>query len=134
MTPFEMESPERAEGGEFLDWLEERDRSVMACAARPSGHRWKVEAELGEEPCLSCEDCPAGADDVMPDLPSILAYHDTAETIGAHEVHWGRPLADDAEPYTIPVSIDIESITRMSDYGTEHDVEVHITVRGGEAS
>lgn len=129
-----MVEGEPSQEDEFLDWLEERDRSVMACAARPSGHLWQVEAEAGEKPCLSCESCPAGADDVMPDLFDILAYHDTAETIGAHEVHWGRPLADDAEPYTIPVSIDIEAITRMSDYGTEHDVEVHITVRGGEAA
>ncbi|WP_326829721.1 hypothetical protein OIE13_06165 [Streptosporangium sp. NBC_01810] len=134
MNLFEIVVGEPPREDEFLGWLEERGQRIAACAARPFGHRWQVEGEPEEEPHLSCEDCPAGADDLMPDLLDILAYYATLETIGDREVRWGSPLAADAAPFAIPVNISIETITHTGDYGTEYDYEVHITSRGGEGA
>lgn len=134
MILFEVEPDKQSEDGGFLAWLEERDRVIAACALREGGHRWLIEGEPGEEPCLSCQDCPASADDVLPDLLDELAYHDTPETIGGHSVHWGRPLPADATPYTIPVNIRVETTAAMTDYGTEYRAEIEITLRGGETA
>lgn len=135
MIAFEVEQGKPA-GDTFLDWLEERDELMAACAARESGHRWQVEAEPGEEPCLSCQDCPAGGDDLYPDIHIYLACDEEPDTIGDHKVLWGRPLPDDAEPFTIPVDVRIEShrYTSMDCIGYEYDVEIHVALRGGDVA
>ncbi|GAA2861030.1 hypothetical protein [Nonomuraea rubra] len=135
MILFEIEPEKPSEETNFLDWLEVRDRDITACAARPSGHAWQVEGEPGEQPSLSCQDCPAGGDDLFPDIHDYLAC-DEPELIGGREVLWGRPLADDAEPFTIPVHVRIKEhrYASMNAIGWEYDIEVHVTPRGDEAA
>ena len=134
MILFEIEPEKPPEDGDFLNWLEGRDRTIAECASRPSGHRWQIQGEPGDEPSLSCQDCPAGGDDLYPDIHDYLAYDETPDRIGGHEVMWGRRLPDGAEPYEIPVTVEFEEIRRMTDYGTDYDVEIHIIPRGGEAA
>lgn len=134
MILFEIEPEKPSEDGDFLNWLEERDRTIHGCGSRPSGHRWLVEGEPGEEPSLSCQDCPAGGDDLYSDIHDYLAYDETPDRIGDREVRWGHPLPDDAEPYEIPVTVEFEEIRHWTDYGTEYDVEIHVKPRGGEVT
>ncbi|HEY9370989.1 hypothetical protein [Streptomyces sp.] len=135
MIAFEVEPEKPPEGGDFLNWLEERDRAITECASRPSGHRWQIEGEPGEEPFLSCQDCPAGGDDLFPDIHVYLTC-DEPEVIGDREVPWGRPLPDDMEPYVIPVNLRIEArpYTSLNFIGTEYDIEIRITERDGESA
>lgn len=135
MNLFEIEPDKPSEDGGFLEWLDERCRAMAACAARQGGHRWQIEGEPGEEPCLSCEDCPAGGDDLYPDIHDHLAYDGQPQTISDHQVAWGQCLPDDAEPYTIPVDVEIEAIRYESpDFvGYEYDVRILLTPRGEAA-
>lgn len=135
MIAFEIEPEKPSEDGDFLNWLEVRDRDITACAARPSGHAWQVEGEPGEQPSLSCRDCPAGGDDLFPDIHDYLAC-DEPEEIGGRKVLWGSPLPDDAEPYEIPVHVRIEvhAYTSMNSIGPEYDIDIHIIPRGGEGA
>ncbi|GLX06719.1 hypothetical protein Misp03_36460 [Microbispora sp. NBRC 16548] len=82
-------------------------RAVAECAARPGGHAWLVEAEPGEEPYLTCADCPATGDDLYPDLDMLL---DWAQDIGGTRVQFGRALPGDAVPYSIPVAVELEDV------------------------
>lgn len=130
MSLFEIDDSPRSQGEELMDWLDERDDRITACAARDGGHGWQVEGEPGEEPYVSCGDCPAGADELFPDLMSLLSG---PVDVGGRTVVFGEVLPDRAEPYKLPVAVRVETIRRDYADGTEYDVEVHITPRGGDA-
>jgi hypothetical protein len=122
--------PEEPSERDFLGWLEERDEHIAACAARPSGHRWQIDAEPGEAPSLSCEGCPAGGDDIYPDIIDLL-YGQTYE-LGGRTIVIGEELPDnEASMFKIPVNMRIEEhrYTSMNSIGYEYDVEIHITAR-----
>jgi hypothetical protein len=127
---FETGDPFQPKGEEFMDWLEERDDRITACATREGGHGWQIEGEPGEEPYVSCGDCPADADELFPDLMSLLSG---PMDVDGRTVVFGEVLPDQAEPCKLPVAVRVETIRRDYADGTEYDVEVHITPRGGDA-
>jgi hypothetical protein len=105
-------------------------RLITECASRPGGHTWTVQGDAGERPWLSCADCPAGGDDIYPDIIDQLG--DEPYELGGRTIRFGQELPDfDASMFEVPVNVRIEEhrYTSMNCIGYEYDIEIHITTR-----
>lgn len=105
-------------------------RATADCAARPGGHRWTLEGIPEEPPHLSCEDCPASADDLTADCLDLL--DGTEMELGGRTVTFGQDLPADAEPFSIPVTITVKRVVYRGGplmWPEEYDIEIDITGR-----
>jgi hypothetical protein len=105
-------------------------RRIAACAARPGGHAWTVEGDAGEAPWLACADCPAGGNDLYPDITDLLG--DEPYELGGRAIVFGQELPDvDSSCFKIPVNVRVKETrhTSMNCIGWEYDVEIQITER-----
>lgn len=134
MTRFEIADEAFAgpsEADEYQAALEAQQAGLVAmCAARERGHRWQVEGDLGDTPGLSCQDCPAHADDLMPDLLDVLDGR--SFQIGGRTVRFGVDLPGvESSDFAIPVHVEVDTIVYPGGpWGSaEYDFEVTITDR-----
>lgn len=105
-------------------------RLIAECAARPGGHAWTVQGDSGESPWLACADCPAGGDNIYPDVIDLL--DNEAYELGGRTIRFGEELPDDdSSMFKIPVLVRVEErrYTSMDSIGHEYDVEIQITDR-----
>lgn len=106
------------------------ERQIAECAARPGGHAWTIQGDAEERPWLACDDCPAGGDDLYPDIIDLLDGQ-TYE-LGGRTIVIGKELPDDeTSMFKIPVHVSVEehSWTSMNSIGPEYDVEIQISDR-----